>query len=472
MAGLKMRDIALPLRSGRQSSGEVELCDLNAAAFGHREMDRFPDVQAAAFPPAPASGVAAQRFGGEWPLREAVLLIFCEPFPPRCARLQHLSKTEWRSLLRWLDISGLALYFLERIVELKLTDWLPPGTLARLQQNLADNTERTRVMIAESIAIQRAFQEARLSYATLKGVSLWPSSVPRPELRSQFDLDFLVAEESASAARKILEQRGYRLYLISGRSWEFKLNEKPGLSLKDLYKAQPSHAVELHVEPSTPGRLSLLERVETRDIYGCGMRVLSPVDLFLGQGVHAFKHVCSEFSRVAHLLEFRRHVLLRRDDHVFWSELQKAAGGNPRACLGLGVVTLLITHVMGDFAPEGLTGWTVECLPRPARLWVERYGRRAVFGSHPGSKLYLLLQRELEGAGVPAKRSLRQILLPARLPPPVIRAFPNETLAVKLGRHRMQTYFILLRLRFHIVEGLHFAWESRRWRREMRRAAQ
>ena len=399
-------------------------------------------------------------------------MIFCDPFPPQCARLQHLSKREWRSLLHWLDISGLALYFLDRIVELKLTDWMPLGALARLRQNLADNTERTHAMIAESIAIQQAFQEAHLSYALLKGLSLWPSSVPKPELRHQFDLDFLVAEESASAARRILEQRGYRLHLISGRSWEFKLNEKPIHSLKDLYKAQPFHAVELHIEPSTAGHLSPLAQVETRDLYGCDMPVLSSVDLFLGQGVHAFKHVCSEFSRVAHLLEFRRHILIRRDDHVFWSELRKAAEGNQRVCLGLGVVTLLITHVMGEFAPEAFTGWTVARLPRPAQLWVERYGRRAVFGGHPGSKLYLLLQQELESAGVPAKRSSQQILLPARLPPPIVRAFPNETLVVRLGRYRMQLRFILFRLRFHVVEGLRYAWESRRWRRHMGRSAQ
>jgi hypothetical protein len=197
------------------------------------------------------------------------------------------------------------------------------------------------------------------------------------------------------------------------------------------------------------------------------MSVLSPVDLFLGQGLHAYKHVCSEFSRAAHLLEFRRHVLVRRDDHAFWSELQSTARRNRRACLGLGVVTLLIEHVMGDFAPEALSGWTVKCLPGSARLWVERYGRRAVFGSHPGSKLYLLLQREFEAAGVPAKRPLRQILLPVRLPPPVIRAFPNETLAVRLHRYRMQLHFILFRLRFHIVEGLRYAWESHSWRRQI-----
>jgi hypothetical protein len=449
---------------------KIELCDLHTATVGHWEADRSRDVRAVTSPPAWINGIASHPLRGEWSVREAALLIFCEPFPNQCFRLQNLSGKAWRSLLHWLDISGLALYFLDRIVELKLTDWLPPSVLARLQENLADNTKRTCSMIAESIAIQQEFQKARLSYANLKGLSLWPSSVPRPELRSQFDLDFLVAEESASEARRILEQRGYRLYVVSGRSWEFKFNEKPGVSLKDLYKALPSHAVELHIESTVPSRSSPLERVERRDLHGCMMPVLSSIDLFLGQGLHAYKHVCSEFSRVAHLLEFRRHVLVCRDDHAFWSELRSTAEGNPRASLGLGVVTLLITHVMGDFASEALTDWTVECLPRSARLWVERYGRRAVFGSIPGSKLYLLLQKELEAAGVPARRSLRRILLPMRLPPPVIRAFPNETLAVRLSRYRMQLNFILLRLSFHIVEGLRYTWESHRWQRQIDRS--
>lgn len=459
----------MPLRSGRPLPGKVELCDLNTPAVGHWEMDRSRDVRAMASPPAWINGIASQPLRGEWSVRESALLIFCEPLPHQCFRLRNLSEKKWRSLQRWLDISGLALYFLDRIVELKLAHWLPPVVLARLQENLADNTERTRGMIAESIAIQQKFQEARLSYATLKGLSLWPSSVPRPELRSQFDLDFLLAEESAPEARKVLEQRGYRLYVISGRSWEFKRNEKPGISLKDLYKALPSHSVELHVESTVPGNSSPLQRVEKRDLHGCMMPVLSPIDLFLGQGLHAYKHVCSEFSRVAHLLEFRRHVLVCRDDEIFWNKLRSTAENNPRAILGLGIVTLLITHVMGDFAPAALTDWTVECLPRSARLWVKRYGRRAVFGSIPGSKLYLLLQKELEEAGVPMKRSRRQILLPVRLPPPVIRAFPNEALAVRLSRYCMQLNFILLRLRFHIVEGLRFAWESHRWQRQIDR---
>jgi hypothetical protein len=385
--------------------------------------------------------------------------------------LQYLSRREWQHLLHWLDISGLALYFLDRIIELQLCDWLPAAILARLQKNLKDNTERTRGMIDESVAIQQSFQEAHLSYAKLKGLSLWPSSVPKPELRSQFDLDFLVAEKDAAEARRILERRGYRLYAVSGKSWELKRNEKPGLSLKDLYKALPSHAVELHVESRVPGWPSLLERVEKRELCGINMPVLSPRDLFLGQGLHAFKHICSEFSRTAHLLEFRRHVLARRDDQAFWNELQEIAEGNPRAYLGLGVVTLLITRVMGDFAPAAFTNWTVDCLPRSAHLWVEMYGNRSVFGSFPGNKLYLLLQRELEATGVPARRSVRQALVPLRFPPLVIRAFPHETFSVRLARYRMQLSFIFLRLRFHILEGIRYRWETRRWRRFMNRLA-
>jgi hypothetical protein len=380
-------------------------------------------------------------------------------------RLHSLSGREWQKLLCWLDISGLALYFLDRMVELKWCDVMPRRVLARLQENLQDNMERTNGMIAESVAIQQEFQRSRLAYAVLKGLSLFPDSVSKLELRHQFDLDFLVAEKSVLEARKILEHQGYRLYAISGRSWEFKKNETPGVPVEDLYKNLPGRSVELHVETEVPGRPSLLERADRREFHGIAMPVLSPVDLLLGQGMHAYKHICSEFSRTAHLLEFQRHVLLRRNDESFWAELQARAEESPRACLGLGVVTLLITRVMGDFAPAALTRWTVKRLPMAPRLWVKLYGCRVALGSFPGSKLYLLLQRELESSGIQSKRSVRQSLLPRRLPPPVTRPSAEETLRVRIRRYRIQLHFILLRLRFHLVEGLRYIWESYRWRR-------
>lgn len=418
-----------------------------------------------AAPPKPITTVASRPLSDEQQARLAALLTLCDPFPPRSLQMLRRSAKEWKNLLRWLHMSGLALYFLNRLVELDLCDLLPPSVFNCLHLNLIDNTQRTRSMIAESIAIQHDFQEAGLVYAVLKGLSLCPSSVPKPELRLQFDLDFLVAEESAPDARRILERRGYRLYAISGRSWEFKLNERPGVSLKDIYKDLQSYAVELHVESRIPDRTTQLDRLEWCELHGIRMPVLSPADLLLGQGLHAFKHICGESSRAAHLLEFRRHVVSRRHDGAFWREVQVAAKSDPRASLGLGVVILLITGVMGDFAPRALTAWTVDNLSRPVRLWVEMYGYRVVLGSYPGSKLYLLLQKELHIAGIHEKRPLRRALLPSRLPPPIIRAFPNEALPFRLRRYSMQLHLIFERLRFHVVEGFRFALESRRWRR-------
>jgi hypothetical protein len=404
-------------------------------------------------------------------IRQRVLLTFLDPLPQQCLQLQMLSLSQWRNLLRWLDYSGLALYFFDRIAELQLGELLPEPVFARLQQNLIDNTKRTHSMIAESIAIQQDFQADSLRYATLKGLSFWPSSIPKPELRSQFDMDFLVAEKDVQAARGILERQGYRLYGASGRSLEFKRNEFPGISRKEMYKDTGSWSVELHVESSASSSSSQLERLEWRDLCGFRMPVLSPVDLFLGQGLHAYKHICSEFSRAAHLLEFRRHVLFHRDDASFWNTLQTKALENPRSSPGLGLVTLLITQAMGEFAPDSLTSWTVDRLPRSVQLWTETYGRRAVLGSFPGSKLYLLLQREIEASGLSSKRSIRQSLIPSGLPPPVIRATPNETFATRFGRYRMQLNLIFGRLRFHLVEGARFVLESHRWRRRLNQGA-
>ena len=340
----------------------------------------------------------------ELELRAAALLILCDPPPQACSTLERLSATEWQRLLLWLDTSGLALYFYDRLKDLSSERILPTDVSTRLQQNLADNTARTEGLIGEMFRIHREFQRAALRYAMLKGLTLWPSSVPRPELRSQLDLDFLVADECADEARRILESRGYHLRAISGRSWEFKKNETPGASLRYLYKDVPYRSVELHIESRVEARFPLLARAEMRSFRDVDIPVLSSVDLFLGQGMHAFKHVCSEFSRTAHLIEFRRHVFARHDDTSFWTEVRARAEATPKAAIALGVVTLLITHVMGNFAPWSFANWTIDRMPASARLWVQLYGERTVLASFPGSKLYLLLQKELASSGVPSRR--------------------------------------------------------------------
>jgi hypothetical protein len=460
-------DIHLPLLSRRDFSHEAEIRDLPglcaykqleyAAPTDSPPLTHTPDIN------------GMDSLSREQSIRQAVLLAFRDPMPCQCSQLFHLSGKEWRRLLYWLDVSGLALYLFERLVEVGLCNKVPQAVVDRLQENVIDNTQRTRGMVEESVAIQREFQRAGLSYSVIKGLSLCPDAVLRPELRHQFDLDFLVAEENISQACEVLEHRGYRLYVVSGKSWEFKINETPHRSLKNMYKDSPEHAVELHVEPEAASSHSRLSRTTRREMYGLRMPVFCPVDLFLGQGLHAFKDVCSAFSRTAHLLEFYRHVIVRRDDATFWTELRSKAECDRRASLGIGVVTYLLTSIMGDFAPKALTDWTVQTLPPSVHLWVNRYGRSTVFGKPPGTKLYLLLQKELEDAGVPGKHSLRKSVLPFRLPPAVVRGFAGETLSARLARYHLQCRVIFSRLFFHILGGLRYVWESYRWRQSLKR---
>ena len=343
----------------------------------------------------------------------------------------------------------------------------PWPVIARLRKNLADNSERMDEMIAESIALQRRFQEARLSYAVLKGFSLWPISVPRMELRSQLDLDFLVSEESAKEARRILEDAGYRLSAVageSGRSWQFVSTEYRPSSLKHLYKSSMRRSIDLHLEPVSPGRTSRLSRTQKLCFHGVSMPVLSPLDLFVDQGIHVYQHVCCEFLRAAHLIEFRRHMIARQCDGIFWNKLREQVAGDPEACVRLGMVILLISRAMGRFAPEALTSWTVDQLPATASLWVDIYGQRTALASFPGSKLYLLLQEEMKPFGLAAKRSRIQALLPRRLPPAITHTVAGETFSARMNRYCLQLRFIVFRLRFHLTEGLRFLIESILWR--------
>jgi hypothetical protein len=366
----------------------------------------------------------------------------------------------------WLDASGLSLYLFDQLGRLGLLQLIPQAVTMQIEQNLMDNTERTSGMTQESTAIQSEFQRAGLRYVVLKGISLFPAAVPRPELRHQFDLDYLVSQPSASEAQRILERRGYRLYARSNGTLEFKRNEDPRVSKRDLYKNLSYRGVELHIEPAAAGQNSRLDRAEVQQMYGIRMPVLSPVDLFLGQAMHLFKDVVGPFCRGSQFLEFYRHVLTRRDDSMFWSELSDRTCNDARQALGLALVTHVATLLFGDFAPETFTSWTINRLSPEVRLWAEIYGRRSALSMPPGTKLHLLLQRQLEREQLaPSHHHRGSVLMPWKPPPTVISGTHGETLSTRLARYRIQLRFILSRISFHLIEGARLAVETRRWHR-------
>ena len=406
-------------------------------------------------------------------LKEAVIAAFFRPSCEVAERLVEFCEADWEKALFWLDVSGLALYFVDCLARRGLQCCLPYEILARLQQNLDDNQKRMAALFQETVTISSALQQCGVSFALLKGFTLAPDSVPDSALRFQTDIDFLIAEKDATAALRCLNDFGYVLHAVSGTTWECKAGVLDVPDIRNLYKIHTQRSVELHLLSTCArsrggqSQCGRLERAQVRRIQGVMLPALSPADLFLHQALHLFKHICSEHTRASWMLEFREHVLTRRNDRSFWREVEVLAAADKQSQVAIGAVTLLATQIFGDFAPEELSHWSIQQLSPGVRLWIAMYGRRALFADFPGSKLYLLLRQQLQANTSAEATSSRRLIFPFHLPPQITRAQTGERLSSMLVRYRIQIGFVFFRLRFHLVEGLRYALESSRWQRRV-----
>jgi hypothetical protein len=394
-------------------------------------------------------------------LRAAILASFAQDAGEVAEALSRFGENAWRRQLSWLDVSGVALYLFDHLRSLGQADLLPSAIQARLRQNLADNRERTAAMLAEAVDINRRFELADISFANLKGVTLSPESVPDPSLRLQLDLDFLILEADADKALGVLEGMGYRLVCKSGRTWEFKAGGSELPLREDLYKVKPQRSVELHLSAAN----GLLERVVRREFLGVELPALSPVDVYLTQAEHLFKHLCSASTRAAWVLEARRHIAARAGDEEFWRSVGDRLEGEARLALAVALVALLVEDIFGDALPGYLSGLIEQHISPGVRLWIECYGLRVPLSGVFGTKHYLLLLAELPEFEARERGSLRSWLVPRGLPPMITQGFVGETVRSRMRRYRIQLRFILERLLFHVVEGLRYFIESFRFRR-------
>ncbi len=386
------------------------------------------------------------------------MATFCQGAGEVAKSLGRFDERTWLAELEWLDVSGLALYLLDRLFALGQEDVLPAKILARLRQNLADNRMRTAVLLAEADEINRGFRREAALFANLKGITLSPESVPDPALRCQLDLDFMIFAGHAERAKSVLEGMGYVLDCKSGATWEFKAGGSHLPALQDLYKPKPQRSAELHLATIE----GPLERTEVRAFNGVELCSLSSVDLYLAQAQHLFKHLCSAHTRASWLLEARRHMLARHADEAFWRCIDERIAEEPHTAVAVNVVTLLIAEVFGDVPPENLTRLAARVVPQAVKVWIAEYGRRILLVGRQGSKHYLLLLTALPG---PGSKPPRRHLVPLRLPPMITHPSVGETLFARMRRYQIQLTFILYRLRFHGVEGARYLVESFRFRR-------
>ena len=402
-------------------------------------------------------------------LAQAVIATFRDNDRDTHARqLASFDVRDWRRCLYWLDASGLALYLWSRISFLGLGKSVPREIAEDLRLRLRDNKHRTAQLFREFESINREFQRAGFRYANLKGFTLAPEYCPDPSLRCQFDLDFILYGSDAPACRKILNGFGY---VESGKHndvVEFKAGMEQVCSMKDLYKPRIQRAVEVHFVPesqSTNPSSSPLARTQTKIWNGVAFPALSDADAFLWQARHLFRHVNSEWTRVSWLLEFRTFVSAHWDEAEFWHQVRQQAANSDEDALAVGLAVWLATAAFGEFAPPTLTEWSSDVLPKQTRVWLDCYGTRVLLADFPGTKLYLLLNRDLSKDNDSGKIDWGKVL-PLHRPPRVTCPSGGAT-RWRIGASLSEMSFMLFRMRFHVAEGIRYLIEVQRWKRIM-----
>jgi len=400
-------------------------------------------------------------------LAEAVIATFREAeVDSHFNRLSGFRYRSWVGIYGWLDASGLALYFLARLKTLEIETAVPPPVLRRLEENAIDNREKTARMFDEFVTLNREFKDAEVSFANLKGFTLVPEACADIALRCQLDLDFLVDLKDIHRCESILTKRGYSLAGTGMNVKEFKAGSERLPSVRDLYKAKNQRSVEVHLvdhnEADGARQYDKLSRIRSTIWKGLELPALSDLDKFIEHALHLFKHLKSEWTRASWILEYVNFVAFYQENKTFWIEVQKSLTSDPEAKVAVGVATLIAEQSFGmAFVPEILR-WSVIELPARVRLWVERYGNRALLAKFPGTKLYLLLLRAMSNDD--AKPSGKKAF-PLHRPAKINIEHGNRSLMLQLRQVRSQVSYFLFRLRFHLQQSLLYKIEEIRWKR-------
>lgn len=404
-------------------------------------------------------------------LAEAVIATFRDiDTESHYGRLVRFDYHAWVKIYRWLDASGLAIYFLDRVQALGLAVAVPGRVLCRLEENAFDNRQRSAAMLEEFIKINLEFQAVGLSYANLKGFTLVPDICPDAALRYQMDLDFLMARNSLPDCEKILERHRYILTGTGINVREFKTGGGQLPSVRNLYKTKPQKSIEIHLsdpreQDTTRFQNDKLSRRRSQSWNGKEFPVLSDCDKFFELALHLTKHLKSEWTRISWVLEYANFVNFHRKNEALWFEVQKLMSNNPEATRAIGIATLFADRSFGIFhLPETLEH-AVLGLPQHVRLWIERYEKDVLFASFPGTKLYLLLETSLSfnGDTQPTKKPAK--LLPLHPPSKIVVSTDDKSLTIRLKQMLTEINYCCFRLRFHITQGLSYMVEAPRWKK-------
>lgn len=401
-------------------------------------------------------------------LKEAIVASFALDPDPARTRLAGFDESDWLSVLWWLDIRGMAIYFYRRACEIGAEPLLPRDVEAGLAQRLSNTRVRTKALLDEARVLATWFQRGNIAYSLLTGITHAPQRAQESALINQTGLDFLIPERSVDLAIHYVHRLGYRLHAQNVDTLEFRADTITVPDSANIYPANTPRALELHPAKDGTGESQLLSRRVICEFGGSQFYVLSPADNLVVQARRLLKHLCSEHIHLPWVLEFWRHIGSQRGDTDFWYRAESCAAALAHGNVAVGIAFWLAEDLFCPSPADVPRQWRIDALPVPAKLWLERYARTVLLSDTIGNKLCVLLRRELLGSAQ-HHRTDCQRLLPTLSPAEVLKVRLNESRSQLWARCYVETCFILRRLWSHFRESVRFAVEISRWNRAVAR---
>jgi hypothetical protein len=415
-------------------------------------------------------------------LAEAIVgfLSFSDEACNRISQLGKFSERDWDRALPWLDDTGLALYFLQKVKDAGVANVVPAMVLSGLEKRFTANQKRVAHMARQFEFLNARFRDSGVRYAVVKGLSLVPQFCPDASLRHQGDFDYLIDDQSLPMAQRVLGEAGYGLTSsYPGPEFAFVM---PSMGTppanEEVYEAHAPYAVELHLDlwnadkykVALPRPLFLVDNVRTYQWGGVAFPVLSDEDAFLGQVLHAFHHLFDYWIRMSSLLEIGYFLSRRASDVSLWNQIEQRVGESTALSEFIVVVTELVAKLFAAPIPPTVRVWG-QRIRHATRVWIENYARPWVFGEvpvyqfrlFPRAKLVLFLQKQYIGQASARKDFARRRLLVSPRLLRIARTIRAEPFTVlKAGwwkRERLGRRAI-----FHTLSGFRYLCEIPRWR--------
>lgn len=386
-----------------------------------------------------------------------------------------LGRREWEAALEWLDLSGLALLFWERLKERGAEDAVPGEVGEELARSLDDHRQRITSMTAEFNAINQCFEKAGIRYAALKGLALIPDYCPDAVLRTTYDYDYLVspldvgrAEQALAAAGWVRKKERVDHPLVYFHT-TCPIRTPAGRA--DLYSPGFPRTIELHhhlwesglgISADLPADMLASSRMRS----GQGLRfsVLAGEDELMFQVLHAFRHILYNWCRLCSLHDIAYFVENRSSDAALWERFEKRISGREPLAQMAGVVFLLAAKLFRGSIPARIRTQTVDPLPSALTLWVERYGRRSALDNFSRNKFGLFLHREFVRDPAVWRQVRRKLLFPIQRPNQAAVAGTDQ-LSARLSTAWKQALYGGKRVVHHSMAALRYGCESYRWQR-------